>query len=68
MLADLEVEAFHKLGVDLTAPRAQYLLDGLDRAEHDAVAHAYEAPAAHGLDHLDFLPFVKATGEVFTSP
>ena len=38
MLADGEVEPLHERGVDLPAAGRQHLLDGLQGAEHDAVA------------------------------
>src|SRR6266571_6589651 len=38
--------------VDVPAVRGQHLLDGRQRAEHDAVAYADQAPPAHGLDDL----------------
>ena len=42
----------HKGRIDLPAQRAQDLLDGLDRAEHDTVLHVDQTPAPHGLEHL----------------
>jgi hypothetical protein len=50
--ADIEVKAFHKRGVALLAQWAQSLLEGLKRAEHDAVLHVDQTAALHGLDHL----------------
>ena len=52
MLAQAEVDALHKGGVDLPTAGRQHLLDRLQRAEHDAVLHVDQAPAPHGLDHL----------------
>jgi hypothetical protein len=52
MLAEAEVEAFHEGRIDLPAAGRQYLLDGLQRAEHDPVPHPYQTTAPHGLDHL----------------
>src|SRR6266446_9034323 len=52
MLAQAEVEAFHEGRIDLPAARGQPLLDRLERAEHNAVRHAHQAPPAYRLDHL----------------
>src|SRR5882724_7208356 len=52
MLADGQIEALHERRVDLPAAGRQHLLDRLQRAEHDPVPHADQAPAPHGLDHL----------------
>src|SRR5205823_14719399 len=52
MLPDGEVEALRERRVDLPAQRRQHLLDGRDRAKHDAVRDTDQAPAPHGLDHL----------------
>src|SRR5262249_50470397 len=42
----------YERGVDLAAKWSQNGIDGLQGAEHDAVAYADEAPPAHGLDDL----------------
>ena len=52
MLADTEVEAFNARGVALPAAGRSHLLDGLEGAEHHAVAPLHQAPAAYGLDDL----------------
>src|SRR2546425_322950 len=52
MLANRQVEALNEGRVDVPAVRGQHLLDGRQRAEHDAVAYADQAPPAHGLDDL----------------
>ena len=52
LLADTEVEAFNARRVDLPAAGRQYLLGRRQGAEHHAVAHPYQTPAPHGLDHL----------------
>src|SRR2546430_13865811 len=52
MLADAQVDALHERRVDLPAAGRQHLLDRLQRAEDDAVAHPDQTPAPHGLDHL----------------
>ena len=52
MLAQAEVEAFHKRRLDLPAAGRQHLLDRLQGAEHDAVLHIAQAPAPHSLHHL----------------
>ena len=52
MLAYRQVDALDKGRVDLPAAGRQHLLDRLQRAEHDPVPHADQAPASHGLDHL----------------
>src|SRR5215510_10919605 len=68
MLTDGEIDAFHKRRIDLPATGSEHIMDGGQCAEDHTVAQPHEAPAPHGLDHLDFLPFVKARGEIFTSP
>jgi len=68
MLAEVEVKAFHEGGIDLPAAGGEHLLHRLKRPKDHAVMDAHQAPAPRRLDHLDFLPFVKAKGEVFTSP
>src|SRR6266700_488450 len=55
-------------GVDLPATCRQDLRDCQLGAEHHAVRDAHNTPSPVGLHHLDFLPFVKAKGEIFTSP
>ena len=52
MLAQVEIEALDEGGVDVPTTRREHLLDGLQSPEHDAVAHAHQAPPPHGLDHL----------------
>jgi len=52
VLADGEVEAFHKRGIDLPAACCQHGVDTIERAEHHPVRHVYQAPAPYGLDHL----------------
>src|SRR5262249_51534549 len=52
VLADGEVEAFHKRGLDLPAACCQHGVDTIERAEHHPVRHIYQAPAPYGLDHL----------------
>src|SRR5499433_75943 len=52
MLPDGEVEPLHERRVDVPAQRRQHLLDGRDRAKHDAVLDINQAPAPYGLDHL----------------
>src|SRR5215471_11311932 len=52
VLADGEVEAFHKRGLDLPAACCQHGVDTLERAEHHTVRHVYQAPTPYGLDHL----------------
>src|SRR2546422_8196456 len=52
MLAEAEVEAFHKRRIDLPAAGRQHLLDRLQRAEHNAVLHVDQAPAPYGLHYL----------------
>ena len=52
MLAEAEVEAFHKRRIDLPAAGRQHLLDSLHGAEHDAVLHIDQAPAPYGLHYL----------------
>ena len=51
-LADVEVESFHKGGVDGPATRRQDLLDGQPGAEHHAVFDPHDAPAPVRLHHL----------------
>src|SRR5262249_13775392 len=52
MLAHRQVHALDKSRIDLPTAGCQHLLDRLQRPEHDATAHAHQAPAPHGLDHL----------------
>ena len=52
MLADAQVDALNEGRVDLPAADRQYLLDRLQRAEHDPVLHADQTAPPHGLDHL----------------
>jgi hypothetical protein len=52
MLAYRQVEALDKRRVDLPTARRQHLLDGFQGAKHDAVLHADQTAAPHGLDHL----------------
>src|SRR5262249_39777655 len=52
MLAQVEIEALDEGGVDVPTTRREHLLDGLQGPEHDAVAHAHQAPTPYGLDHL----------------
>src|SRR4029434_1040313 len=51
-LADGEIEACHEGRVNLPTAGRQHVLDPLECAEHHAVLHGDETPAAHGLDHL----------------
>ena len=67
-LTDVKVEPLDKGRVDRPAPSRQDLLDSQLGAEHHTVCDPDEAPTPVRLDDLDFLPFVKAKGEVFTSP
>ena len=56
VLADGEVEAFHKRGIDLPATCCHHGVDPIERAEHHPVRHVYQAPAPYGLDHLRVEP------------
>src|SRR5262252_10551753 len=42
----------HEDRVDVPTTWGQDVLDGLQGAQHHAVAHPYQTPAPHGLDHL----------------
>ena len=46
MLADGEIDPLDEGCVDLPALRGEHLLDGGQGAEHDAMAHADQAPPA----------------------
>src|SRR6267142_6365139 len=52
MLAQAEIDPLHKGRIDLPAQRAQYLIDGLDRAEHDAMLHVDQTPPAYRFHYL----------------
>src|SRR5437870_13717273 len=52
MLADAQVYALHERRVDLPAAGRQHLLDRLQRAKDDAVAHPDHTAAPHGLAPL----------------
>jgi hypothetical protein len=52
LLAEAEVEAFHKRRIDRPAAGRQHRLERLQRVEHDAVLHVDQALAPHGLPHL----------------
>src|SRR5262245_1906632 len=52
MLAKAEIDSLHKGSIDLPAQRAQYLIDGLDRAKHHAGTHPGPPASPHGLDGL----------------
>ena len=52
MLAYRQVEALDKRRVALPTARRQHLLDGFQGATHDAVLHADQTAAPHGLAHL----------------
>jgi hypothetical protein len=68
-LATREVGAFNKTGMDRLTDdgRGQTHVHRCFRAEDDPGGHLYHTPAFPACDDLDFLPFVKAKGEVFTS-
>jgi len=52
MLTHRQVRPLNKRRVDLPAARRSHLLHRIERPEHYTVAHAYQATAPHGLDHL----------------
>src|ERR1700756_2695977 len=52
MLPDAEVDPLHEGRVDVPPEWGQDVVDGLRGAKHHAVAHPYQPPAPHGLDHL----------------
>ena len=57
LLADGQIEAFHKRRLDLPTAGSQHLLDGLQRAAYAPVSHADQAPVAYGLDDLRVEPW-----------
>src|SRR5438445_12538729 len=52
MLAEVQIEALHKRGVDLPAVPREHLLHGLQGAEHHAATDPHQAPASQCLDDL----------------
>src|SRR5262247_2559571 len=52
MLAEVQVQALHKCGIDLPALRGQSLLNGLTRAKHDTVCDPDQASTPIRLDDL----------------
>src|SRR5215475_14410111 len=52
MLAEVQIEALHKRGVDLPAVHREHLLHGLQGAEHHAVTDPHQATASQCLDDL----------------
>src|SRR5215470_78142 len=52
MLAEVQIEALHKRGVDLPAVHREHLLNGLQGAEHHAVSDPHQASPPYGLDDL----------------
>jgi hypothetical protein len=52
MLAEVQVQALHKCGIDLPASLGQSLLDCLTRAKHDTVCDPDQASTPIGLDDL----------------
>src|SRR6266581_7048458 len=52
MLPEVEIEALYESGVDVPALRSQYLINGLQRAKHDAMVHPHQATAANDFNDL----------------
>ena len=52
MVAEVQVQALHKCGIDLPALRGQSLLDDLMRAKHDTVCDPNQASTPIRLDDL----------------
>jgi hypothetical protein len=65
MLTKVEIQALDKSAIDLPTPLGPNRLNGRCWAEDDTGFHPDDALATGALDHLDFLPFVKAKEEAF---
>src|SRR6266571_886893 len=51
-LAEVQIQALNKRGVDLPAVVGQDFIDRCQGAKHHPMAHPYQASLAHGFDDL----------------